>query len=445
MEEKCMTELDRLGMFLAAKARLEKRFGFLSDRMLKGNITALGPLDELLKKDADREKDGFPKKIKFKRRLTGSGKVINIPFVEEEQLVHGGFEPKMTVKKFQSLDDDNGDDKDISEGPGHGEGNVGDVIGEVPLPLRSGDGDGDGDGDDDGQGQRAGDQEGDHGFEEEAYGTGKRLMEQLQLPNLKEKVKKVPSDEYTYDLTDRHDGTGQLLDEEETMERIIETNLIIGRAKKGDINPAKLIVAPDDEIYRVLSRERVWKSQAVVFFLRDYSGSMWGEPTRVLVAQHLMIYAWLLVQYEKRVTPRFVVHDTKAKEVTAKQYFGFSSGGGTMIASGYKKINEIVHSEGLENSYNIYVFQGTDGDDFDDGRVTLPELEKILQYVNRMGVCLFKSPYFVARNVKTSFEQYIEKGGIINRKDVFRMYILPDNNVTEEEHIKALKAMIAQD
>lgn len=444
MEENYMTELDRLGMFLAAKARLEKRFGFLSDRVLKGNITALGPLDELLKKDADREKDGFPKKIKFRRVLTGSGKVINIPFVEEEQLVHGDFEPKRVVEKFQSLDDDNGDDKDISEGPGHGEGNVGDVIGEVPLPLGGGDGD-DGDGDDDGQDQRAGDQEGDHGFEEEAYETGKRLMEQLQLPNLKEKVKKVPTEEYIYDLTDRRQGSGQLLDKKETLRRIVKTNIILGRVDKDNLDTTKMVVGPQDKTYRVLSRERVFKSQAVVFFLRDYSGSMWGDPTRVLVAQHLMIYAWLLVQYEKRVIPRFILHDTKAKEVPAKQYFGLGSSGRTMIASGYKKINEIVQGEGLESSYNIYVFQGTDGDDFDDGRVTLPELEKILQYVNRMGVCLFKSPYYGSKGVKTSFEQYIEKGGIINRKDVFRMYTLPSQNITEEDHIKALKAMIAQD
>lgn len=438
-----MTETDKLGMYLKARDDFEKRFGLSSDRILKGNITALGPLDDLLRKDKEREKDGFPKKIRFRRILTNSGKVINVPFVEEEQLVHGDFEPKKIVQIAQSLDPDNGDE-DITEGPGSGKGDVGDVIDEVPLPIGGGDGDGDDGGD--GQDSGAGDEEGDHGFEEEAYETGKRLMEQLQLPNLKEKVKKVPTDEYTYDLTDRHDGSGQLLDEEETLERIIETNLVLGRVNKDNIDTTKLIVAPDDEIYRVLSRERVWKSQAAVFFLRDYSGSMWGEPTQVLVAQHLMIYAWLLVQYEKMVIPRFIVHDTASREVTARQYFGLMSGGGTMIVSGYKKINEIVESEGLESKYNIYVFQGTDGDDFDrDGRETLPELEKVLQYVNRMGVCLFKSPYYSDRDVKTTFEEYVEKGGILERKDVFRMHTLPSYNISEEEHIKALKAMTAQD
>ena len=35
----------------------------------------------------------------------------------------------------------------------------------------------------------------------------------------------------------------------------------------------------------------------MVFFVRDYSGSMSGKPTELVVTQHVLIYSWLLYQY----------------------------------------------------------------------------------------------------------------------------------------------------
>ena len=53
--------------------------------------------------------------------------------------------------------------------------------------------------------------------------------------------------------------------------------------------------------------------KAIVFFLRDYSGSMQGKPTEVVTSQHLFIYSWLMYQYKNNVESRFIVHDTEAK------------------------------------------------------------------------------------------------------------------------------------
>jgi uncharacterized sporulation protein YeaH/YhbH (DUF444 family) len=209
-----------------------------------------------------------------------------------------------------------------------------------------------------------------------------------------------------------------------------------------------MIVRPQDKEYRVFHKERVWRAQAVVFFVRDCSGSMWGEPTRALVSQHLLIYAWLLVQYEKLVIPRFIVHDHAAQEVSARQYFTFNSWGGTYIPSAYKKVNEIVDGENLASQYNIYLFQGTDGDDGDDGTEAIPEIKKILSYTNRMGVTLFKHPYYINESIKTIFEQYVERGEILQRRDVFRMHIMSNDywrRITDEMNIEAIKALIADD
>lgn len=453
MEAKHITELDKLGMQIAAKAMLEKKSGlsgFLREQKLFGNTSSLQSIEDLVKRDKEREQDGFPRKIRWRRVLVAPGKVLNIPFVVEEKLVHAAFEPKNLVNlQLPSAQYPAQNQPDIGESPGHGDGEVGDVIGEIPIrDIGQGDGDGDEDGDGDQPGSPgAGDDDAEH-FEEDAYETGKRLMEQMKLPNLKEKVKKVPTDEYTYDLTDRHDGSGQVLDEEETLSRILETNIILGRITKDNIDTTKIIIDPDDEVYRVLSKERIWKAQAMVFFIRDCSGSMWGEPTRALVSQHLLIYAWLLYQYEKRVIPRFIVHDHAAIEVTAKQYFYYNSWGGTYIPSAYKKVNEIVEGEALENLYNIYVFQGTDGDDGDDGTEAIPQIKKILSYTNRMGVTLFKHRYYEEQKMKTIFEEYVERGEILSRRDVFRMHIMSRDfwtRITDEMNLEAIKALIAQD
>lgn len=444
--EQYITDFDKQGMTLALEEKIRRESAVLGQRPLFGKTTSLESLQDLLKKDKERQKDGFPPKIKFRRVLAAPNKVINVPYVEEEQLLHAQFEPK-NIEKLEMHFASFPDNPDVGETPGHGDGEVGDVIGEVPLSgSGGGEGDGEGDGDDGGQ-PGAGDEDADHSLEEEAYELGKRLMEQLKLPNLKEKPRKVPTEEYTYDLTDRHKGSGQVLDKKETLRRIVKTNLILGRIDKDTLDTKKMVVGPEDRVYRVLSKERVWKAQAVVCFLRDYSGSMWGEPTRALVSQHLMIYAWLLVQYDKRVIPRFFVHDHAAREVTAKEYFGLGSWGGTLIATGYKKINEVVEGEGLESEYNIYVFQGTDGDDGDwEGEHAIPELKKILRYANRMGITLFKHPYYIGQNQKTIVEEYLEKSEILKQRDVLRMHIMPRYyNVTEAMNIEALKVLIAQD
>lgn len=443
--EEYITEFDKIGMQHAAKESFDIRLGLRQPiRRIGGKVASLESMDDLQRREEQREKDGFPRKIRFRKILAGPGKVIIVPFVEEEHLSHGEREPKRIVQLGQFLDEDN-DNGDITESPGSGEGEVGDVIGEMPLPL-DGSGGGEGEGETGDPGPGAGEEAGEH-LEEEAYEYGKQLSEDLELPNLTEKKRRFPTDEYTFELTDRHRGSGQLLDKKETLKRIAKTNIILGRVDKDDLDPTKMIVSPQDKVYRVLSRERLWKSQATVFFLRDYSGSMWGEPTQALVSQHLMIYAWLLVQYEKRVIPRFFVHDTECREVTPRQYFGINAGGGTFIASGYKKINEIVEGEGLADEYDIFLFQGSDGDDGDfRGRYATPEIEKILSYVSRMGVTLFRNPYWLAnQDQKTTFEDYVERGGFLERKDVFRMHVMQSQGVTEEMNLEALKALIAQD
>ena len=257
----------------------------------------LGTLDDLMQRDQRREEDGFPRKIRIGRLVkpgrSGPEKVVVVPTTVEEKFLHDN--------KFA--------EEQGEPGPagGSGEGEEGEVIGEQPVRPQPGEGEGQGPG----QGES-----GPHELESNAYDLGRILTEQFSLPNLEDKGKKRSLTRYVYDLTDRHRGFGQLLDKKATLRQIVQTNIGLGRITGNDpFDPSDLLIAPRDKVYRVLSKERDFESQAVVFFLRDYSGSMSGRPTDQVVSQHVLIYSWILYQYAGQIETRFILHDTEAKEV----------------------------------------------------------------------------------------------------------------------------------
>jgi len=380
-------------------------------------VAMMETLDQLRERDGQREKDGFHKKIKFRHAAGKNGAVIVVPTTEEEKLVHGQFEPGGG-----------------GQGSGQGEGEDGEVVGEQQIDP----GEGEGEGEDNQAGEGGG---GDHGVGSDTYEIGKKLTEELKLPNLEDKGKKVPTDEYIFDLTDRHRKSGQILDHKETMRQIIKTNLILGKLDRKNPETDKFIVGPDDKVFRVLSREKVYKSMAIVFFMRDYSGSMWGIPTEAIIEQHLIIYSWLMYQYEKLVIPRFIVHDAEAKEVDWNTYYKSIIAGGTRIASGYKLINEIINKEGLERDYNLYVFQGTDGEDWDsDGKEPLAALEELVPKLQRMGASVIRNSW--NKKNMTDFEQYLQKSGFQKKATKFRLVSINADTVTPEKNIEAVKTLI---
>jgi uncharacterized sporulation protein YeaH/YhbH (DUF444 family) len=395
-------------------------------RARMGMVAQVGTLDELMERDERREEDGFPRKIRIGRLVKpgrgGQNRVIVVPTTVEEKLAHD--------RNFAQQGEGGG-----GQG-GSGDGEEGEVIGEQPVRPEQGEGEGTG------PGQGEGDS---HEMESNAYDLGRILTEQFSLPNLKDKGKKRSLTRYTWDLTDRHRGFGQLLDKKATLREIVETNIALGRlVPGGPIDPGGFLVAPRDKIYRILSREKDFESQAVVFFLRDYSGSMSGKPTELVVSQHVMIYSWLLYQYAGQVESRFVLHDTEAKEVEDfYTYYNSRVAGGTRVASAFKLVNELVEKENLARDYNVYVFHGTDGDDWDtEGKECVPEIEKMLHYAARLGVTVARGP-FGGKN-DSEVEKYLKKSGLLEQqKDLIRMDVLPEG-ADEARIIEGIRALIGE-
>lgn len=380
-------------------------------------------LDDLLERDRQRVEDGFPRKIQVGKLVKPgrgrTGKVVVVPTTVEEKFFH---DPTVHPPG------------EGGESGGSGDEEEGEVIGEQPVRDEEGE---PGSGPGQGEGEN-------HELESSAYDLGKTLSEKFQLPNLKEKGKKRSFTRYTYDLTDKNRGFGQVLDKKSTLRKIVETNIALGNLPDvADIDPTRFLIAPRDKVYRVLSQEKDYEPQAMLFFLRDYSGSMAGKVTDLIVSQHVMIYSWLLFQYGGQAECRFILHDTEAKEVPDfYSYYNSRVAGGTQVSSAYRLVNEIVEKDNLSRDYNIYVFQGTDGDDWDDGgQKAIPELEKILKYASRVGVTI--AEHGQGESGGTEVARYLRNSGLLKEKaELLRMDIMAED-ADEPRLIEGIKKLIS--
>ena len=383
---------------------------------------SLQTLDELLERDRLREKDGFNRRIRLGKFIKpGKGnknKVVVVPTTTEPKFYH---------------DDSISEEEEQNETGGSGSGEEGDVIGEQPAQPEEGEGQGAGQG-----------QGGEHEIGTEAYELGKVLTEQFELPNLKDKGKKRSLTKFTYELTDKNRGFGQLLDKKSSLKKIIQTNILLGKiSDKENFDPENLIINTQDQVYRILSKEKDFESQAIVFFVRDYSGSMQGKPTEAVTSQHLLIYSWLMYQYKSNVSSRFILHDTQAKEVPDfYTYFTMQVAGGTEVAPAFELVNELVEKENLKADYNIYVFYGTDGDDWDNtGERMLQALKEMLTYASRIGISISKNNWSKDKN--TVVENYLNNSGLLKDKaDFLKLDAFNADEVSEDRLIEGIKILV---
>ncbi|MPM11134.1 hypothetical protein SDC9_57473 [bioreactor metagenome] len=383
----------------------------------------LRSLEDLLEKDRKREEDGFTRRIRLGKLVKpGRGKKSKVVIV-----------PTTTEPKFYH--DDSVTDEETTGGSGEGE--EGEVIGKQQAQPQQGEGEGQGAGQGDG---------GDHEEGSDVYDLGRILTEKFQLPNIKPKGSKRSLTKITYDLTDRNRGFGQLLEKKATIKRIVETNIQLGNVNPGEpVDTSKLVIGPDDLVYRIMSEEKDFENQAIVFFVRDYSGSMQGKPTEAIATQHLFIYSWLMYQYSNNVISRFIVHDTEAKEVeNFQQYYQLQVAGGTRVAPAFALVNKIIQTENLARDYNIYVFYGTDGDDWDsDGKELNEELQKLLPVVSRIGITVSKNSW-TGEN-ETTVEKNIAQSGIAEkRRKEFRIDGFNADTADESRIIESIKKLVSE-
>ena len=380
--------------------------------------SALQTLDELLERDKQREIDGFERKIKLgkivKPSENGSNEIVIVPTTVETKFYH-----------------DNSVTTEDEKVGGTGNEEEGTILGEKSNNPSGDEGDG--------MGPGSGEEKG-HDLNSDAYNLGKVLTNHFNLPNLQQKGVKKSLTQYSYDLTDLNKGFGQLIDKKQTLKRVIKTNILLGNISSNTaLDLSKLIHSPQDTIYKILSKEVSYETEALVFFVRDYSGSMQGAASEVVLTQHLFLYSWLMYQYNKKVKTKFILHDTEAKEVDDfNTYYRSNVAGGTQIHPAFNLVNSIIENEQMHLSKNIYVFYGSDGDDWKDNNNTLiNEIKKLSNYVNRIGIVVARN---ASSSLPTTLETNLEESNILSElRDKLKLSRVNANDFNEEQIIDSIK------
>ena len=113
------------------------------------------------------------------------------------------------------------------------------------------------------------------------------------------------------------------------------------------------------------------------------------------------------------------------------------------MASAYRLVNEIVEKENLDRDYNIYIFHGTDGDDWDtDGKEAVPELKKMLQYANRVGITIAEHAYRAGKS--SEVEKYVKASGLLEKNPKLIRLDVIGEDAGEQRLIEGIKKLISE-
>lgn len=102
---------------------------------------------------------------------------------------------------------------------------------------------------------------------------------------------------------------------------------------------------------------------AVMFCLMDVSGSMDQNRKDIAKRFFTLLYRFLRVNYEK-VEVVFIRHHTVAAEVNEQEFFYGKETGGTVVSSALQLMSEIQRERYSAASWNVYVAQASDGDNW---------------------------------------------------------------------------------
>ena len=139
---------------------------------------------------------------------------------------------------------------------------------------------------------------------------------------------------------------------------------------------------PIDLRYRSRIKVPVPTSKAVMFWLRDVSGSMEEGREELSKRFFILLYLFLTRHYET-IDLVFIRHHTQAQEVDEENFFHARETGGTVVSSALVLMEEIIRARYNPSEWNIYGAQASDGDNWhhDSGRCRELLSDKLLPLV----------------------------------------------------------------
>jgi len=191
------------------------------------------------------------------------------------------------------------------------------------------------------------------------------LFDSLELPDLERKQIKKIFEKKVRRHGYRSDGIRPRLDKKQTIKKKLKRKAAARRVGtfEGDDEEERFPFHQDDLRYRHIKPVIKSTSAAVIFFMMDISGSMGKEKKYLARSFFFLLYQFIRHRYEN-VEIVFVAHDTAAYEVNEQQFFTRGQGGGTIVSSGLEMVLDIIEKRFHPNSWNIYSFHCSDGDNW---------------------------------------------------------------------------------
>jgi uncharacterized sporulation protein YeaH/YhbH (DUF444 family) len=229
------------------------------------------------------------------------------------------------------------------------------------------------------------------------------LGEELALPRIQPKGRRtIPLEKVRYSNI-RRVGPESLRHFKRTFREALKRQVASGLY---DPENPRIVPIREDRRYRSWHMREVPQSNAVVIFCMDVSGSMGDQQKEIVRIAAFWLDTWLRSQY-KSLEKVYVVHEAFAKEVDEHTFYHLHESGGTKISTAYELVNQIVDTRFSPESWNIYLFHFSDGENGDarDTALCMEMLRK--EMVPKMNLFAFgqvRSSYGGGR-FKTDIEE----------------------------------------
>tara|TARA_B100000424_G_scaffold228149_1_gene189204 strand:+ start:355 stop:1560 length:1206 start_codon:yes stop_codon:yes gene_type:complete len=286
--------------------------------------------------------------------------------------------PVRGIKEYRFVYGDNNQNKKVGSAPGK-DIKRGQKIGDAQKKKQ-------------GQGDKAGDQAGEEYYEVEITleELTHYLFNDLELPDLERKSIRNITGEKWKRHGYRDKGIRPRLDKKKTAINRIRRKKAAEKRKReeGDsFDEERFLYNQNDLKYRHIKKTLKESSNAVIFFLMDISGSMTQHKKFLARSFYFLLYHFINNRYEN-CEVIFVAHDTQAYEVDEDKFFKRGNSGGTIVSSGLERVDEIIDKRYHPSSWNVYLFQCSDGDNWpSDSAATVKLAESLKSKCQLFGYC----------------------------------------------------------
>jgi len=287
----------------------------------------------------------------------------------------------------------------------NGRGGVGQGEGQEGQPIARGDQDGEGTG-------QAGSDPGSHIVEVDVKleELAEILGDELELPRIEPKETARIQQEKARYRSIRRVGPESLRHFKRTYVEALKRQVI-----EGDYDHRRPRVVPikDDRRYRSWETTPEPQANAAIIYMMDVSGSMTDDQKEVVRTEAFWIDTWLRSQYDG-LERRYIIHDAAAKEVDEQTFYHTRESGGTRISSAYRVCADVIKRDLPAESWNVYLFQFSDGDNWgEDNRQAMQLLnENLIPHANLFCYGQVESPYGSGeyiRSLEATFGKHHEK------------------------------------